>query len=426
MSIMKILLLGSGGREHTLAWKINQSPLTKELFIAPGNAGTATEGTNIGMAVNDLNAIHQFILENNINMLIVGPEEPLVLGIYDRLSADPLLKDLKIIGPSQLGAKLEGSKAFAKEFMQKHDIPTATYQSFTLNELEGGYDFIDSQIPPIVLKADGLAAGKGVLILDNKQEAKAAFRTMLEGQFGGASSTVVIESFLKGIEFSVFVVTDGANYRVLPVAKDYKRIGNGDTGLNTGGMGAVSPVPFVDDEMMQKVTDRIIKPTVEGLIKDNITYNGFVFIGLISVDGNPYVIEYNCRMGDPETEVVIPRMKNDIVELFNAMATRTLHEIEIKKDPRTCTTVMLVSGGYPEAYEKNKPIVGLNDMNDVQVFHAGTKIEDGILKTNGGRVIALSAFGDDIKTALALSMDMAEQIEFEGKYYRTDIGKDLL
>ncbi len=422
---MKILLIGSGGREHTFAWKIRQSPLCSDLFIAPGNAGTKQYGKNIDIAANDINGIHQFIIDNHIDMLVVGPEEALVNGIYDQLKSDKNLPKLRIIGPSKLGATLEGSKEFAKEFMDKNHIPTAAYMSFSIDQLEAAYKFIDNQTVPIVLKADGLAAGKGVLIINDKEEAKTSIKTMLEGQFGNASSKVVVESFLDGIEFSVFVATDGSDYKILPIAKDYKRIGEGDTGLNTGGMGAVSPVPFVDKEMMKKVEERIIIPTINGIKKDNIQYSGFVFIGVINVKGEPFVIEYNCRMGDPETEVVLPRLENDIVELFLAMADGSINTIDIKIDSRFCTTVMLVSGGYPELYEKNKEVLELNDSDDCFIFHAGTKEEDGTIYTNGGRVLAISAFGKSMTAALDLSYKKAAEIQFEGKYYRKDIGKDL-
>lgn len=423
---MKILLVGSGGREHTFAWKITQSTLCSQLFIAPGNSGTLQLGINVDIAANDIDGLHQFILVQGIDMLVVGPEEALVNGIYDRLKKDERLTKLRIIGPSMLGAALEGSKDFAKQFMIKHDIPTAAYHVFTIDTLTDAYDFIDLQTPPIVLKADGLAAGKGVLILDSKEQAKKSIKIMLEGQFGGASSKVVVEAFLDGIEFSVFVATDGIDYKVLPIAKDYKRIGNGDTGLNTGGMGAVSPVPFVDDLLMDKVIKRIIEPTINGINKDNISYTGFVFIGLILVKGEPFVIEYNCRMGDPETEVVLPRLKNDIVELFMAMTDGHLDTIDIKKDPRYCTTIMLVSGGYPEAYEKGKIITNLTSNSDQLIFHAGTRSVDDKVLSNGGRVIAVTSFGNLLSEAIDSSLSLANSVQFEGKYYRKDIGMDLM
>jgi len=422
---MKILLIGSGGREHALSWKLTQSPLCEALFIAPGNAGTASCGTNVVLRISDFEGICTFIRQNDVNMLIVGPEAPLVEGIYDYCKAAPGLEDLIIVGPSKEGAQLEGSKAYAKKFMADYNIPTAGYREFTAANLQEGLNYLDTQTPPIVLKADGLAAGKGVLILDNLAEAKTELVAMLDGKFGNASSTVVIEEFLDGIEFSVFVLTDGKDYQVLPVAKDYKRIGHGDTGLNTGGMGAVSPVPFVDADMMQKVDERIIQPTIKGLIDRNITYKGFVFIGLIRVAGEPYVIEYNCRMGDPETEVVIPRIKNDLVELFATMENGQLAHTSVVKDARSATTVMLVSGGYPEAYEKGKTISGTATAEGSIIFHAGTKMDGTDLLTNGGRVIAVTSFGSNFQEALAVSKKNAELIDFEGKYFRKDIGFDL-
>ena len=422
---MNTLILGGGGREHAFAWKMKQSPLCKKLFIAPGNAGTQQLGENISISPNDFSAIRDFVLSQNIGLVVVGPEEPLVRGVYDYFKSDEQLANIPVIGPSQQGAQLEGSKAFAKSFMAEFNIPTAGYQSFTQNNLDEGLDYISRKGAPIVLKADGLAAGKGVLICEEVEDAKANLKAMLDGKFGEASSKVVIEDFLSGIEFSVFVLTDGKDYKVLPIAKDYKRIGEGDTGLNTGGMGAVSPVPFVDETLFKKVEDRIIKPTIEGLQKRDITYKGFIFIGLINVEGDPYVIEYNCRMGDPETEVVLPRLKNDLVELLMALDQGTLNDIEIEMDERTATTVMLVSGGYPEAYEKGKVIGKLDEVKDSIVFHAGTKATDGQVLTNGGRVLALTSFGESLEEALQQSKKNAAVINFEGKYFRSDIGFDL-
>ena len=417
---MNILLLGSGGREHAFTWKLKQSPLCGEIFIAPGNAGTATLGTNIDIKANDLEGIRKFALENKIDMVIVGPEEPLVKGIYDMFRHDDRLSQIPVIGPSQEGAQLEGSKAYAKEFMMENKIPTAAYREFNVTTLEEGLEYISQQQPPIVLKADGLAAGKGVLILNDVEEAKLEFTEMLSGKFGAASSKVVIEEFLDGIEFSVFVLTDGKSYKILPVAKDYKRIGEGDTGLNTGGMGAVSPPPFVDAAMMKKVEDRVIKPTIEGIQKRGFAYDGFVFIGLIRVKGEPYVIEYNCRMGDPETEVVFPRLKNDLLEMFVALSKGELDQVEIEEDERAATTVFLVSGGYPEAYEKGKVISGIENIEDSIVFHGGTRSENGAILTNGGRVLAVTSYGDDFQSALSISKKNAEQIEFEGKKYNLE------
>jgi len=423
---MKILLLGGGGREHAFALKFQESPFCEKIFIAPGNAGTAKCGTNIDLNPNDFSALKTFVLDQEIEMVVVGPEEPLVRGIFDFFGTDDELEHIPVIGPSQEGAQLEGSKAFAKEFMTGQKIPTADYQEFTADTLQEGLDFLDKTMTPIVLKADGLAAGKGVLILEDREEAKKEFRAMLDGKFGDAGTRVVIESFLDGIEFSVFVLTDGRDYKILPVAKDYKRIGEGDTGLNTGGMGAVSPVNFVDDKMMEKVEKRVIIPTIKGLQQRDIIYQGFIFIGLISVGGEPFVIEYNCRMGDPETEVVFPRLKNDLTELMVATANGTLSEITIEEDTRAATTIMLVSGGYPEAYEKGKVITNLDQIKDSTVFHAGTKMENNQVVTNGGRVLAITSFGDDFKEALAVCKKNAELIEFEGKYFRGDIGMDLM
>jgi len=422
---MNILLIGSGGREHALSWKLTQSPLCSHLFIAPGNAGTADCGTNVDLGVSDFEGIASFIRQNKIQMLIIGPEAPLVAGIYDYCKSIDELSDLIIVGPSKEGAQLEGSKAYAKKFMADYKIPTAGYREFTAANLQEGLDYLDQQTPPIVLKADGLAAGKGVLILDNLAEAKEELTAMLDGKFGAASTTVVVEDFLDGIEFSVFVLTDGKNYQVLPVAKDYKRIGQGDTGLNTGGMGAVSPVPFVDAALIQKVDERIIQPTMKGLVDRNIIYKGFIFIGLIRVNGEPMVIEYNCRMGDPETEVVIPRIKNDLVELLATLNNGQLANTPIEIDPRSATTVMLVSGGYPEAYQKGKSIQGVDEATNSIVFHSGTKMEGDQLLTNGGRVIAVTSFGENFMEALAVSNSNADRIQFEGKYYRKDIGFDL-
>jgi phosphoribosylamine---glycine ligase len=422
---MNILLIGNGGREHTLAWKMAQSKACDQLFILPGNAGTALCGTNISVDPLDFPAIKEVILANQIDLCIVGPEAPLVEGIYDFFKNDSTLQHINVIGPSKEGAQLEGSKAYAKKFMADFDIPTAAYQEFTPATLAEGLAYIDTQQTPIVLKADGLAAGKGVLILEDIEEAKTALAEMLGGKFGTASEKVVIETFLSGIEFSMFAITDGKDYQILPIAKDYKRIGEGDTGLNTGGMGAVSPVPFVDEELFQKVEERVIRPTIDGLHSKGIIYKGFVFFGLINVGGDPYVIEYNCRMGDPETEVVIPRLKNDLVEIFKAVENGTLKNIAIEIDQRAATTVMLVSGGYPEAYEKGKTINGIDAIKDSIIFHAGTKEQNGKILTNGGRVIAVTSLGNDIKSALDISNKNAKLIEFEGKNYRKDIGLDL-
>lgn len=424
---MNILLLGSGGREHAFAWKMVQSPLCDTLFMAPGNAGTAEIATNVNIAVTDFEAIKALVIKENIEMVVVGPEDPLVKGIYDFFLNDAELSHIPVIGPSKLGATLEGSKEFAKEFLVKHKIPTAAYDSFTAETVEQGCAFLETLAPPYVLKADGLAAGKGVLIIQDLAEAKTELRNMLVGQkFGAASSKVVIEEFLDGIELSCFVLTDGKSYKILPTAKDYKRIGEGDTGLNTGGMGAVSPVPYVDAVLMEKIETRIVKPTIEGFQKDGIEYKGFVFIGLINVNNEPLVIEYNVRMGDPETEVVVPRLQSDLVELFQAVANQKLDEFELKIDPRSATTVMLVSGGYPEDFEKGKVISGLEKVENSIVFHAGTKLDNGNVVTNGGRVMAITSYGDSFQEALAQSYKNVEKINWENVYYRKDIGFDLV
>lgn len=424
--IMNILVLGSGGREHAIALKISQSPKTTKLFVAPGNAGTAKIATNVEVGVNDFAAIKELVLKESVNLVVVGPEDPLVNGVHDYFLKDSLLKQVPVIGPQKAAAALEGSKEFAKEFMMRHNIPTAAYQSFTGDTLEEGYTFLETLNPPYVLKADGLAAGKGVLILQDLQEAKDELKSMLlDSKFGNASATVVIEEFLDGIELSCFVLTDGSNYKILPTAKDYKRIGEGDTGLNTGGMGAISPVPFADSTFMDKIERQIIKPTVEGLKKDNLPYVGFIFIGLIKVGDEPKVIEYNVRMGDPETEVVIPRFKSDLVEVLSAMANGTLDQIDLQIDERAATTVMAVSGGYPEAYEKGKEISGTENIHDSIVFHAGTKLANGKVVTNGGRVIAITSFGNDFREALQKSYQNMEKLNFDGMYYRKDLGFDL-
>ncbi len=422
---MNILLLGSGGREHALAWKLAQSEKLNQLFIAPGNPGTAELGTNLPIAVDDFHKIKQATLEYKIDMLLVGPEGPLVKGVVDYFAKDEDFKNIPVIGPNKLAAQLEGSKDFSKKFMVRHNIPTAKFLSVTANNIQKGIDFLHSLKAPYVLKADGLAAGKGVLIIQDIDEAIEELKTMLDGKFGSSSQTVLIEEFLSGIECSVFVITDGHNYKILPEAKDYKRIGEGDTGLNTGGMGAISPVPFVDKDFMQKVEDRIIKPTINGLIDDKIDYKGFIFFGLIKVDGEPYNIEYNARMGDPETEVVMLRMKADLVDLLDGVAKGNLNEKIVEFDDRTAVTVMLVSGGYPEEFEKGKPIFNLDKVKDSIVFQAGTILKNNRIVTSGGRVMAISSYGTDKEEALALSFKNANLISFEKKYFRSDIGFDL-
>ena len=423
---MTILLLGSGGREHALAWKMLQSELCSKLFVAPGNAGTSAIAENVELNVTDFPSIKDFVITNKVEMVVVGPEDPLVLGISDFFKQDELLKHVMVIGPSKRGAELEGSKEFAKEFLIRHNIPTAAYQSFTKETVEQGCEFLTTLKAPYVLKADGLAAGKGVLILNELAEAQRELRNMLvDAKFGEASSKVVIEEFLDGIELSCFVLTDGKNYKLLPTAKDYKRIGEGDTGLNTGGMGAVSPVPFADAILMQKIEERIVKPTISGLQKDGIDYVGFVFIGLIKVGDEPMVIEYNVRMGDPETEVVIPRLKSDLVALFKAAATQSLDKITLDIDNRSAATIMMVSGGYPEEYQKGKEITGISEVSDSIVFHAGTKISDGKVVSNGGRVLAITSYGDDFREAIKKSYQSINKLNFDKMYFRKDIGNDL-
>ena len=422
---MNILILGSGGREHTFAYKIAQSSKCTKLYVAPGNAGTSEIAENLQVNPIDFAAVGNTALEKDIQMIVVGPEDPLVKGIVDYFANDERLKDIQIIGPSSRGALLEGSKERAKEFMAMHQIPTAAYESFSFESLGAGKKFLETLKPPYVLKADGLAAGKGVLIIDDLEEAKKELENMLSGKFGAASEKVVIEEFLDGIELSVFVLTDGKNYKILPTAKDYKRIGEGDTGLNTGGMGAVSPVPFADETLMRKIEDRIVKPTVNGLQKEEIDYKGFIFIGLIKVNEEPYVIEYNVRMGDPETEVVLPRIKTDLVELLEKTWEGKLNESNLEIDERAAATVMMVSGGYPESYEKGKTITGINEIEDSIVFHAGTKNEGEDVVTSGGRVIALTSFGEDYKKALKKSYQSADKLQFDKMYFRKDIGFDL-
>jgi phosphoribosylamine--glycine ligase len=422
---MNILVIGSGGREHALGWKIKQSKKAENLYFAPGNAGTSELGTNIEVGFSDFQGLKNAVLENQIHLVVVGPEVPLVDGVHDFFAGDPELKNIKLVGPKKVGAQLEGSKDFAKDFMMRHNIPTARYFSVTKNNLDEGLEFLGSLPAPYVLKADGLAAGKGVLIIDDLDEAQNALREMLEGKFGQASSKVVIEEFLSGVEVSVFVITDGKDYKILPEAKDYKRIGESDTGLNTGGMGAISPVPFATEEFMGKVESRIIVPTINGLQVDRIEYNGFIFFGLINVNGDPFVIEYNVRLGDPETEAVLLRVKSDMVELLEGAADGTLAEKEVEFDERTAVTVMLVSGGYPGSYDKGKAITGLDRVANSTVFHAGTKMQANNLVTNGGRVLAVSSLGENRTEALATSYRNAELIQFEKKYYRKDLGFDL-
>ncbi|WP_298340688.1 phosphoribosylamine--glycine ligase [uncultured Algibacter sp.] len=423
---MNILILGSGGREHTFAWKIAQSSKCEKLFVAPGNSGTAEVATNVNISVTDFPAIKKLVIENHINMVVVGPEDPLVQGVHDFFLNDEALKAISVIGPQMKAAELEGSKEFAKEFLFRHNIPTAAYESFTKETVENGYVFLETLNPPYVLKADGLAAGKGVVILNDLDDAKAELKSMLvDAKFGQASTKVVIEEFLDGIELSCFVLTDGEHYKILPTAKDYKRIGEGDTGLNTGGMGAVSPVPFATNEFLNKIEERIVKPTIAGFKKDNLPYVGFVFIGLIKVGNDPKVIEYNVRMGDPETEVVLPRLKNDFVEILQAMASGTLDKINIEIEERAATTIMTVSGGYPEAYEKGKIITGVDAITDSIPFHAGAQIKDGNIVTSGGRVMAITSYGNTYQEAIKKSYQSIEKLHFDKIYYRKDIGFDL-
>ena len=423
---MNVLILGSGGREHAFAWKISQSSLCKKLLIAPGNAGTAQVGKNIEISLNEFEKIKKLCISEEIDMLIVGPEDPLVNGIYDFFHEDVNLQGITVIGPSKKGAQLEGSKEFSKQFMMKYGIPTASYQAFTKENLEEGYQFLETLSPPYVLKADGLAAGKGVLIHETLKEAKQSLKEMLgDAKFGKASSKVVIEEYLHGIELSVFVLTDGVSYKILPSAKDYKRIGEADTGLNTGGMGAISPVPFADRFFIEKVDREIIKPTIKGLVEENIDYKGFIFIGLMVENGNPKVIEYNVRMGDPETEVVIPRIKSDLLNLFRGIGNGSFSEIDFDISEDVAATVMLVSGGYPESYKKDIEIIGFEDVKESILFHAGTKNDGNKISTNGGRVLAITSFGKDIEEAVSKSFENAEKIQFDGKYYRKDIGFDL-
>ena len=423
---MKILLLGSGGREHALAWKISQSSQLEKLYVAPGNAGTNSIAENVALSVENFEGIAQFMLDKKIEILVVGPENPLVNGIHDYFDSRPDLTHITVVGPKKEGAKLEGSKDFSKDFMKRHRIPTAKYGSFNYDTLDKGLAYLDSLPGPYVLKADGLAAGKGVIIESDLSKAKKALKKMLKGQFGSASSTVVIEEFLSGVELSVFIITDGVNYKILPEAKDYKRIGENDTGLNTGGMGAVSPVPFANREFMDKVENQVIIPTVKGLRKENIDYSGFIFFGLIAVKGDPYVIEYNCRLGDPETEVVLPRLKSDILELFDGLATNTLSERDVEIDPRSASTIMLVSGGYPEKYKSGIEIAIDDAVNSDLLFHAGTKEIDDKIVTNGGRVISVTAYGKNLETALKNSYESIDNVSFDKMYFRKDIGKDVL